>query len=48
MTARHTTGRRWLVLLAAAAVWTAGGSHATAQTNPVQIENAKPAPPTGC
>ena len=40
MTAEHTTGRCWLVLLAAAAVWTAGGSHATAQTNPVQIENA--------
>jgi hypothetical protein len=40
MDAAHTTRARWFFLLAAA-VWTAGSGRAAAQTNPVQIENAK-------
>ena len=40
MEAVHTTRARWFVVLAAA-MWTAGSASAAAQTNPIQIENAK-------
>ena len=40
MATARPTGHRWLVLVATAALWTAGGSRATAQTNAIQIENA--------
>ena len=40
MEAAHTTRARWFAVLAAA-MWTAGSASAAAQTNPIQIENAK-------